>query len=161
MAFVCRIYENARNLAKNVVQLAIFLARCGHETHRHAMSVPPGSTKHAFIIAITRAIIGPQRERRPAHRFNVVGVRHIGQPAHMAVEIHERHRQPCPQVAGIFLGNSAHFGTGQKYTFKRLNSLYHVHKYIIKGSQPSAMVQSCFFNSTLHFGHFLINGIKI
>lgn len=161
MAFIGSINENARNLTKYVMQLAIFLARCGHETHRHAMRVPPGRAQYAFIIAITRAIIGPQRERGPAHGFNVVGVRHIGQPAHMPVKIHERHRQPCPKVGGILLGNSAHFGTGQKNTFKRLNSLYHVHKYIIKGNQPAAMVQSCFFNSTLHFGHFLINGIKI
>lgn len=161
MTFICCIYENSRNLAENVMQLAIFLARCGHETHRHAVRVPPCGAQNAFIIAITRAIIGPQRERRPAHCFNVVGVGHIGQPAHMPVEIHERHRQPCPQVAGIFLGNPAHLGTGQKYTLKRLDSLYHVHKYIIKGSQPAAMVQSCFFNSTLHLGHFLIKGIII
>jgi hypothetical protein len=59
------------------------------------------------------------------------------------------------------LGNSAHFGTGHKYTLKRLHSLYHVHKYIIKGSPPAALVQSCFCNSTLHFGHFFIKGINI
>lgn len=161
MAFVGRIYENARNLAKNVVQLAIFFARCGHKSHRHAMRVPPGGTKHAFVVTVARAIIGPQRERRPAHGFNVVGVGHIGQTAHMPVKIHERHRQPCPQVGGILLGNTAHLGTGQKYTLKRLHFPYHVNKYIIKGSQPAAMVQSCFFNSTLHLGHFFIKGINI
>lgn len=161
MAFVSRIYENARNLTKNVVQLAIFFATCGHKAHRHAMRVPPGSAQNAFIVTIARAIIGPQRERGPAHGFNVVGIRHIGQPAHMPVKIHERHRQPCPQVGGILLGNSAHLGTGQKYAFKRLHSLYHGNKYIIKGSRPAAMVQSCFFNSTLHLGHFLIKGINI
>lgn len=125
MAFVGRIYENARNLTKNVMQLAIFFARCGHKSHRHAMRVPPGGTKHAFIVTIARAIIGPQRERGPAHCFNVVGVWHIGQPAHMPVKIHERHRQPCPQVGGILLGNTAHLGTGQKYTLKQLHSLNH------------------------------------
>lgn len=161
MAFVCRIYENARNLTKNVVQLAIFFARCGHKSHRHAMRVPPGGAQNAFIIAVTRAIIGPQRERGPAHGFNVVGIRHIGQTAHMPVKIHERHRQPCPQVGCILLGNPAHLGTGQKYTLKRLHSLNHGNKYIIKGSQPAAMVQSCFFNSTLHLGHFFIKGINI
>ncbi len=143
------------------MQLAIFFARCCNETHRHAMRVPPGSTKHAFIVTITRAIIRPQRERRPANGFNVVGVGHIGQPAHMPVKIHERHRQPCPQVARILLGNPAHFGTGQKYTLKRLHFPYHVNKYIIKGSQQAAMVQSCFCNSTLHLGHFFIKGINI
>ena len=161
MAFVGSIYKNSRNLTKNVVQLAIFFATCGHKAHRHAMRVPPGGAKHAFIVTITRAIIWTQRERRPAHGFNVVGIRHIGQPAHMPVKIHKRHRQPCPQVGGILLGNSAHLGTGQKYTLKRLHFPYHVNKYIIKGSQPAAMVQSCFFNSTLHLGHFLIKGINI
>lgn len=161
MAFVCRIYENARNLAKNVVQLAIFFATCGHKAHRHAMRVPPASAQNAFIVTIARAIIGPQRERRPAHGFNVVGIRHIGQPAHMPVKIHERQRQPCPQVGGILLGNPSHFCTGQKYTLKRLHFPYHVNKYIIKGSRPAAMVQSCFFNSTLHLGHFFIKGINI
>lgn len=143
------------------MQLAILFARSGHKTHRHAMRVPPGGAQYAFIVTITRAIIGPQSERRPAHRFNVVGVRHIWQPANMPVKIHKRHRQPCPQVGGILLGNPAHLGTGQKYTLKRLHSLYHVNKYIIKGSRPAAMVQSCFFNSTLHLGHFFINGINI
>lgn len=161
MAFVGSIYKNARNLAKYVVQLAIFFARCGHKANRHAMRVPPGGAQHAFVIAIPRAIIGPQRERRPAHRFNVVGVGDIWQPAHMPVKINERHRQPCPQVGGILLGDPAHLGTGQKYTFKRLHSLYHGNKYIIKGSRPAAMVQSCFFNSTLHLGHFFIKGINI
>jgi hypothetical protein len=161
MTFVCRIYENAGNLTKNMVQLAIFFATCGNETHRHAMRVPPASAQNAFIVTITRTIIGPQRERGPAHGFNVVGVGHIGQSAHMPVKIHERHRQPCPQVGCILLGNSAHFGTGQKYTFKRLHFPYHVNKYIIKGSQPAALVQSCFFNSTLHFGHFFIKVINI
>lgn len=161
MAFVCRIYENAWNLAKNVMQLAILFARCCNETHRHAMRVPPGGAQYAFIVTIPRAIIGPQRERRPANGFNVVGIGHIGQAAHMPVKIHERNRQPCPQVGGILLGNSAHLGTGQKNTFKRLHSLYHGNKYIIKGSQPAAMVQSCFFNSTLHLGHFFIKGINI
>jgi hypothetical protein len=161
MTFVCGIYKNARNLTKNMMQLAIFLARCGNETHRHAMRVPPASAQNAFIVTIARAIIGPQRERGPAHGFNVVGVWHIGQSAHMPVKIHERHRQPCPQVARILLGNPAHLGTGHKYTIKRLHSLYHGNKYIIKGSQPAALVQSCFFNSTLHLGHFLIKGINI
>jgi hypothetical protein len=161
MAFVCRIYENSRNLTKNMMQLAIFFARCGHETHRNAMRVPPGRAQNAFIVTIARAIIRPQRERGPAHGFNVVGVGHIGQPAHMPVKIHERHRQPCPQVARILLGNPLHLGTGQKYTLKRLHFPYHVNKYIIKGSQPAALVQSFFFNSTLHLGHFLIKGINI
>ena len=161
MAFICGIYKNAWNLAKYVVQLAIFFATCGHEAHRHAMRVPPGGAQYAFIVTIARAIIGPQSERRPAHRFNVVRVGHIGQAAHMPVKIHERHRQPCPQIGGILLGNTAHFGPGQKYTFKRLHSLYHGNKYIIKGSRPAAMVQSCFFKSTLHLGHFFIKGINI
>jgi hypothetical protein len=161
MAFVGRIYENAWNLTKNVVQLAIFFATCGNETHRHAMRVPPASAQNAFIVTIARAIILPQRERRPANGFNVVGIWNIWKPAHMPVKIHERHRQPCPQVGGILLGNPSHLGTGQKYAFKRLHSLYHGNKYIIKGSQPAAMVQSCFFNSTLHLGHFFIKGINI
>lgn len=125
------------------------------------MRVQPCGAQYAFIVTIARAVIRAQSERRAAHGFNVHGVGNIGQPAHMPVKIHERHGQPSPQVGGILLGNSAHLGTGQKYTFKRLHSLYHGNKYIIKTRQPAGVIQSCFFNSTLHLGHFFIKGIKI
>lgn len=96
MAFICRIYKNAWYHAKNMMQLLVRLATCRHETDRHAVSVPPCGTQNGLIVTIAGPVPSAQRERGAAHRFNVLGIWNIRQPANVPVKVAKRHRQPRP-----------------------------------------------------------------
>ena len=126
MAFVCRIKQHSGYNGQNVMQLLVFAARCGEERHGDAVRVPPARQQNGLVVAIARAVIGPQRERRAAHRFHVHGVGDVWQITHILVILRERTPQPRPQVARILLGDPLHFRARQKDAFKISYAFKHV-----------------------------------
>ena len=108
------------------MQLLVLAARCGEERNRDAVRMPPARQQNGLVIAITRAVIGPQSERGTAHSFHVHGVGYIWQIANVCVILRERPPQPRPQVGRVLLGDPFHFRAGQKDAFQVLHSLKHV-----------------------------------
>lgn len=125
VAFVGRIKQHAGNYGQNVVQLLVLAARCSQERHGDAVRVPPARQQNGLVIAIPRAVIGPQSERGTAHGFHVHGVWDIRQVTHIGVILRERPPQPRPQVARVLLGNPFHLRAGQKDAFQVLHSFEH------------------------------------